>query len=92
MAILDAGIESRIELGSCTSVKALDCDDATRGQPVPLGASVHGSGVNFAVFSRHATGAQLLLFEPKHLSQPARALDLDCECHPTAQRNPNPIL
>ena len=64
-------------------MKALDCDDVTRGQPLPLGASVQRSGVNFAVFARDATGAQLLLFEPRDLSRPVRALDLDFECHRT---------
>jgi isoamylase len=64
-------------------MKALDCDDVTRGQPLPLGASVRRNGVNFAVFARHATGAQLLLFEPKDLSRPVRGLDRDFECHRT---------
>ena len=33
------------------------------GQPWPLGASWNGLGVNFAVFSRHATRMQLCLFD-----------------------------
>ena len=35
-----------------------------RGHPLPLGATVQRTGVNFAVFSRHATACWLLLFEP----------------------------
>ena len=35
-----------------------------RGHPLPLGATVHRAGVNFAVFSGHATACWLLLFEP----------------------------
>ena len=38
------------------------------GQPYPLGATWDGSGVNFAVFSEHATRVELCLFE----SQEAR--------------------
>jgi isoamylase len=33
------------------------------GQPYPLGATWTGEGVNFAIFSEHATGMQLCLFE-----------------------------
>src|SRR4029079_14161359 len=35
-----------------------------RGQPRPFGATPRSRGVNFAVFSRHATSVQLLLFQP----------------------------
>jgi glycogen operon protein len=33
------------------------------GSPHPLGATWDGSGVNFALFSEHATGVQLCLFD-----------------------------
>ncbi len=33
-----------------------------RGKPLPLGASAHQGGVNFAVFSRHATSLTLVIF------------------------------
>ena len=33
------------------------------GSPVPLGASYDGKGVNFALFSAHATGVELCLFD-----------------------------
>ena len=39
------------------------------GQPYPLGATWDGQGVNFALFSTHATGVDLCLFDPE---QPAR--------------------
>jgi glycogen operon protein len=35
-----------------------------RGVPLPLGATLRRSGVNFAVFSRHATACSLVLFKP----------------------------
>jgi isoamylase len=33
------------------------------GYPYPLGATWMGNGVNFAIFSEHATGVELCLFE-----------------------------
>ncbi len=35
---------------------------ARPGSPFPLGASWDGEGVNFSIFSQHATGVELLLF------------------------------
>src|SRR5215208_1696035 len=34
-----------------------------RGNPSPLGATWDGMGVNFALFSEHATGVELCLFD-----------------------------
>jgi glycogen operon protein len=34
------------------------------GHPYPLGATWDGAGVNFALFSEHATGVELCLFDP----------------------------
>src|ERR1051325_196451 len=34
------------------------------GHPSPLGATWDGAGVNFALFSEHATGVELCLFDP----------------------------
>ena len=33
------------------------------GRPLPLGATWDGEGVNFALFSRNATGVELCLFD-----------------------------
>jgi len=38
-------------------------DDVEEGGSSPLGATPSAGGVNFSVFSRHATGVQLLLFD-----------------------------
>ncbi len=38
-----------------------------RGQPQPYGVSNLAEGVNFAVFSRHATALSLVLFQPGNL-------------------------
>ncbi len=43
------------------------------GQPYPLGATWDGEGVNFALFSEHATGVQLCLFNhPEAAEETAR--------------------
>jgi isoamylase len=47
------------------------------GGSAPLGATPRPGGVNFSVFSRHATGVELLLFEGVDDSRPARVIRLD---------------
>ena len=46
------------------------------GSPYPLGASITATGVNFSVFSYHATRAELLLFDTEDAIQPSRVIDL----------------
>lgn len=43
----------------------------------PLGASVRDGGVNFSLYSRSATGVDLLLFEQENDAAPARVVRLD---------------
>jgi len=50
---------------------------ATVGRPSPLGATVRDGGVNFSLFSRTATGAELLLFDREGDARPARTVALD---------------
>src|ERR1700747_3062169 len=38
-------------------------DKTFLGHPYPLGATWMGNGVNFAIFSEHATGVELCLFD-----------------------------
>ena len=47
------------------------------GSPLPLGTREEGGGVNFAVFSRHATRVQLELFDHAGDATPSRVVDLD---------------
>jgi len=47
------------------------------GVPLPLGAHPRGKGINFAVFSRHATAFSLLLFDSQQDRKPAAVLALD---------------
>jgi glycogen operon protein len=50
---------------------------AGRGASSPLGATVRGDGVNFSVFSKHATRIELLLFDDGNASGPASVIPLD---------------
>jgi len=53
------------------------------GRSAPLGATVAPGGVNFSVFSRNATGVELLLFEREDDVRPARVIPID----PTTNRS-----
>ena len=52
-------------------------DGVEEGSSSPLGATPSANGVNFSVFSRHATGVQLLLFDAADDTKAARVVDLD---------------
>jgi glycogen operon protein len=47
------------------------------GRSSPVGVSVADGGVNFSLFSRTATGAELLLFDRDGDAKPARVIRLD---------------
>src|SRR5687767_15285914 len=49
----------------------------TVGEPSPLGATVREGGVNFSLFSRFATGVELLLFDHDDDPRPSRVVTLD---------------
>jgi isoamylase len=53
------------------------------GTPLPLGAHPRGDGVNFALFSRHAAGVQLELYERPEDGTPTRVIELTPERHRT---------
>src|SRR6266404_2791167 len=47
------------------------------GQSYPLGATILADGVNFSVFSRSASGVELLLFDREDDSRPSQVIPLD---------------
>jgi isoamylase len=57
-------------------------DGLAQGSSSPLGATPSGNGVNFSVFSKHATAVQLLLFDGVNDTKAARVVRLD----PSANR------
>ena len=52
-------------------------DVPTRGRSAPLGADVSPQGVNFSVYSRSASGIELVFFDREDDALPARVLPLD---------------
>lgn len=57
--------------------------DVRTGSPLPLGTQERAGGVNFALFSRHASRVRLELFEHSEDARPARVIDLDPGSHRT---------
>jgi isoamylase len=51
--------------------------DVRSGVPLPFGTFESGGGVNFALFSRHASRVRLELFDRAIDAAPARIIDLD---------------
>jgi len=52
-------------------------DGSEKGGSSPLGATPSPDGVNFSVFSRHATGVELLLFDGVDDTKAASVVRLD---------------
>jgi len=59
-------------------------DRIRRGHPLPIGATVHREGVNFSIFSGHATACSLVLFSPG-TTEPVATLPLDPHTHRTGE-------
>jgi isoamylase len=58
-------------------MRATTLSTHTRGSSAPLGATVSRDGVNFSVYSRHATGIEIVLFDGVDDARPARTVRLD---------------
>ena len=50
---------------------------ASTGRSAPLGATVLPGGVNFSIYSRNATGMELLLFDREDDARPAQVIPID---------------
>ena len=58
--------------------------DVQAGNPLPIGGThQQGDGVNFVLFSRHATCVHLEFYKEPDDSSPTRIIDLDPTCHRT---------
>ena len=56
---------------------------SSAGKTTPLGATPAPGGVNFSLYSRHATGVELCLFERAGDARPSRTVRLDPRTHRT---------
>ncbi len=54
-----------------------------QGRAHPIGATVDARGVNFSVFSEHATRVELLLFDNHDDAEPVQIVELDYDYHHT---------
>jgi isoamylase len=61
----------------------LESGEVRSGSPLPWGARQIGEGVNFTIFSRHATRVRLEFYDAPGDATPSRAFDLDPEHHRT---------
>jgi isoamylase len=59
------------------AAQVCESSDVRQGIPLPLGARAFLGGVNFALFSRHATRVRLELFTDPLGAKPARSFELD---------------
>jgi len=53
------------------------------GNPHPLGTTIQNGGVNFAIFSQHATSVELLLFDKHDDPEPLQVIPLDQKVNKT---------
>src|SRR5215470_7038122 len=52
-------------------------EPTTKGRSSPLGARLSAEGANFSVYSKHATGVELLLFDRAGDARPSRVIRID---------------
>jgi len=57
--------------------------EAEQGSSSPLGATPSGAGMNFSVFSRHASRVELLLFDDVEDARAARVIAMDAAANRT---------
>lgn len=59
------------------ATKLVHSDEIIAGASSPLGATLDSEGVNFSIFSKHAAGIELLLFDRIDSGQPVHSVRLD---------------
>ena len=69
---------------ACALASPSETGDVQAGNPLPIGgAHQQGDGVNFVLFSRHATGVRLEFYQSPDDSSPSRVIELDPVRHRT---------
>ncbi|MGB9505387.1 MAG: glycogen debranching protein GlgX, partial [Candidatus Acidiferrum sp.] len=74
---------SAIRQSQSAGLEALGGSAVRPGFPIPFGVHPYGEGVNFALFSRHATRVLLEFYESADACSPIRVIDLDPIHHRT---------
>lgn len=55
----------------------------TAGSPLPQGVHLHKEGINFSIFSRHATRVWLLIYSDIEAKEPFQTIELERQHHKT---------
>jgi isoamylase len=81
MSMTEMATEQNLANGSVASSQG---PEIQAGNPLPIGGTQQQQdGVNFVLFSRHATGVRLELYQHPDDSSPTRIIDLDPKSHRT---------
>jgi isoamylase len=81
MSIVELAAEQNPAKGCAISPEE---NEIQAGNPLPIGGTHQlGDGVNFVLFSRHATAVRLELYQRPDDSSPSRIIDLDPKRHRT---------
>ena len=75
-SILSLGLETTYLSPLLSIFRFVSEVNISTGEPAPLGTTCIGQGVNFALFSEHATRVELVLFLDGPGSQPVATMDL----------------
>jgi glycogen operon protein len=79
--MIEAAMEQRLTSGLAASAEV---GEVQAGNPLPIGgAHQQGNGVNFVLFSRHATAVRLEFYQNSNDSSPSRIIDFDPVRHRT---------
>lgn len=81
MSVTESATEQNLTNGF---VAPSEVGEVQAGNPLPIGgAHQQGNGVNFVLFSRHATGVRLELYQKANDSSPSRVIEFDPVRHRT---------
>src|SRR6266403_4553285 len=81
MSMTESATEQNLANGFAAPSEA---GEVQAGNPLPIGgAHQQGRGVNFVLFSRHATGVRLEFYQNSDDSSPSRIIDFDPVRHRT---------
>ena len=77
MHVLDRGVSKQQRSLNDYAAEVSEHTDVREGVSLPLGTHEYGGGVNFALFSRHASRVRLELFDQSADATPARLIEFD---------------
>ena len=73
---MSRGVKHSIKIGNGVTFERV-LQETTKGRGSPLGATVSREGTNFSVYSKHATGIEILFFDRADDARPSRVIRID---------------